>query len=125
MHEVVEEVVEHEQMMTLMAGEPSEGVSDKVPKTIAEAYASPEAESWKAAVEKEMGNMKRMGTWKLEEMPKDRKAVGCRWVFAKKYDENGNVKEYKARLVAQGFAQKPGTDFSYNGTFAPVMRFET
>jgi hypothetical protein len=33
--------------------------------------------------------------------------------------------EYKARLVAQGFTQKPGTDFSNMGTFAPVMRFET
>jgi len=25
----------------------------------------------------------------------------------------------------QGFLQKPGTDFSHNGTFAPVMHFKT
>jgi hypothetical protein len=27
--------------------------------------------------------------------------------------------------VAQGFTQKPGTDFSNTGTFTPVMQFET
>ena len=27
--------------------------------------------------------------------------------------------------MAQGFLQKPGTDYTDMGTFAPVMRFET
>ena len=31
----------------------------------------------------------------------------------------------QARLVAQDFSQKPGTDYSSDGTFALVMRFET
>ena len=61
----------------------------------------------------------------MEELPPDRKASGCKWVFAKKRDENGRVIKFKARLVAQGFSQKPGTDFNNDGTFAPVMRFET
>ena len=47
------------------------------------------------------------------------------WVFSKKKDEHGNIIKYKARLVAQGFAQRPGSDYSNDGTFAPVMRFET
>ena len=32
--------------------------------------------------------------------------------------------KFKARLVAQGFSQKPGTDYDNDGTFALVMRFE-
>ena len=40
-------------------------------------------------------------------------------------DEKGNIICYKARLVAQGFSQKPGMDYSNDGTFAPVMQFET
>ena len=67
----------------------------------------------------------KMGTWELKGLPEDRKAIGCRWVYAKKRDEYGEVIKYKARLVAQGFSQKPSTDFSNDGTFAPVMRFET
>ena len=43
----------------------------------------------------------------------------------KKKDENGNTIQYKAQLVAQGFFQKPGTDYSNNGTFAPVMWFKS
>ena|SRR5258705_9958937 len=67
----------------------------------------------------------KMRTWELKDLPEDRKAIGCRWVYAKKQDEFGEIIKYKARLVAQGFSQKPGTDFSNDGTFAPVMRFET
>ena len=61
----------------------------------------------------------------MEELPEGREAVECKWVFLRKKDENGNIEAYKAWLVAQGFSQKPGTDYSDTGTFAPMMRFET
>src|SRR5579875_2010750 len=63
------------------------------------------------------------GTWKLAPLPKDRKSVGCKWVFKTKKDALGNVMRYKARLVARGFSQVEGVDF--NETFAPVAKFST
>jgi len=96
-----------------------------LPKTPEEALSGPEAEFWKAAMDEEMGTLGKMETWKKVLLPEGRKAIGCRWVFTKKRDEHGNIIKYKARLVAQGFSQKPGTDYSNDGTFAPVMRFET
>ena len=73
----------------------------------------------------EMNQLNKMRTWKKEDLPEERKAIGCRWVFARKKDEHGKIVKYKACLVAQGFLQKPGTDYLDNGTFALVMHFET
>ena len=66
-----------------------------------------------------------MGTWIKEELPLGRKVVGCRWVYVRKRDEHGAIIKHKAQLVTQGFSQKPGIDYSDNGTFTPVMQFET
>jgi len=96
-----------------------------LPQTQEEALDRPESGEWQAAMDEEIFTLKGMGTWRMEDLPSDRKTIGCRWVFTKKRDEHRNIIKYKARLVAQGFSQKPGTDYSNDGTFAPVMRFET
>ena len=45
--------------------------------------------------------------------------VGYKWVFVRKRNENNEVVRHKARLVAQGFTQRPGVD--YEETYSPVM----
>jgi hypothetical protein len=45
--------------------------------------------------------------------------MGCKWVFLRKSNEHGHVVRYKARLVAQGFTQRP--DIDYDETYSPVM----
>ena len=47
------------------------------------------------------------------------KPVGHKWVFVRKRNEKHEVLRYKARLVAQGFSQRPGID--YEETYSPVM----
>ena len=39
------------------------------------------------------------------------KLVGYKWVFVRKRDATNKVTRYKARLVAQGFSQRPGIDY--------------
>jgi hypothetical protein len=45
--------------------------------------------------------------------------VRFKWVFVRKRDANNVVVRYKARLVAQGFTQRPNID--YDETYSPVM----
>jgi hypothetical protein len=60
--------------------------------------------------------------WDLVSAPKGKKALGTRWVFRNKVDEDGVVIRNKARLVVQGYLQSEGID--YDETFAPVARLE-
>ena len=95
----------------------------KDPTTFKEAMNSTEAEEWLAAMENELNAIERNNTWIVTDLPQGRKPIGCRWVFKTKRNEHGNVIEQKARLVAQGFSQKFGTDF--DEVFAPVARGTT
>ena len=45
--------------------------------------------------------------------------VECKWVFVRKRNEKNEITRYKARLVAQGFSQRPSID--YKETYATVM----
>ena len=47
------------------------------------------------------------------------KFVGYKWVFVRKQNEKNEIITYKARLLAQGFSQRPGID--YDETYSPVM----
>ncbi|KAK1669446.1 hypothetical protein QYE76_057605 [Lolium multiflorum] len=73
---------------------------DDTPTSIAEAYASPDADDWKEAVHNEMDSILSNGTWELSERPHGCKPVGCKWVFKKKLRPDGTIEKYKARLVA-------------------------
>lgn len=75
------------------------------------------------AMQEEMDSIQRNDTWKLTELPHDKKKIVTKWVYKNKFNSDGSVERHKARLVAKGFTQKYGID--YEETFAPVARQET
>jgi hypothetical protein len=91
-----------------------------VPRTFDEAMQSG---NWRAAIHKELESHISNNTWSLTQLPPGCKAIGTKWVFALKLRADGSIDRYKARLTAQGFAQREGVD--YNETFAPVLHYTT
>ena len=68
---------------------------------------------------KELGSMESHDVKELVDLPEGANVIGTRWVLSKKFDTNGNLVKYKARLVAQGFTQREGVNFTT--TYSPVI----
>lgn len=93
------------------------------PDSYAAAMKSEDVQKWRTAMDKEMQSLKKNDVWDLVKLPPGRKTIGCKWVYKVKMNADGTPEKYKARLVAQGFAQKQGVD--YDETFCPVVRTES
>ncbi|GBM04743.1 Retrovirus-related Pol polyprotein from transposon TNT 1-94 [Araneus ventricosus] len=74
-----------------------------------------EQSNWKNSMDEEMLSMEKNKVWDLVQLPKkEKQPITCKWIFKKKRDG-----KFKARLVARGFMQKEGVD--YTETFSPVI----
>ena len=91
------------------------------PRTFEKAMAHPEAAEWKEAAAEEMRMFVKKKLFEEVTRPKNRRVVGCKWVFKEKRGSDSEIQKYKARLVACGFTQIPGVDFTE--TFASVTKF--
>jgi hypothetical protein len=89
------------------------------PTSYEEAMRSPHSSKWHEIMEDEMRSMSANQVWKLEDISKGVKIVGCKWVYKIKRDSKGNIDRFKARLMSKGFTQREGID--YNETFSPFL----
>jgi hypothetical protein len=91
--------------------------------TYLEALHSPDVARWIDAMTEEVNSLKERKTWELVRLPDGRQAIQCKWVFKTKYHPNGKIDKFKACIVAKGYTQKAGVD--YSETFSPVVKFKT
>ena len=89
------------------------------PKTFQEDWHRPveeERNSWQMAIMKQIKSMIDRGVWRKvdrKNIPNNRRLIGNKWAFKIKRDVT-----YRAWLVALGYSQIPGVDYTDN--FAPV-----
>ncbi|CAM6087062.1 unnamed protein product [Calypogeia fissa] len=79
---------------------------------------SPDKDKWFEAMVKEMNSLKKNSTLRLVTLPRGKKLVQCKWVYKKKQDGT-----YKARLMAKGYTQCKGLD--YTEIFSPIVKLAT
>ena len=89
---------------------------DDTPKNYKAAKNSPQSKEWRAAIDAEIASLEGLKTWNVVDIPKKCHLKTGAFIFKKKY--TGSEIKYKARLVAHGYRQIYGLD--YTETYAPV-----
>jgi hypothetical protein len=89
-------------------------VSVQEPSCFSEAFKSPD---WREAMNQEYDALLANNTWTLCPIPANRHLIQNKWVYKIKQKANGSIEHYKVHLVAKGFDQWCGID--YTETFSP------
>ena len=55
-----------------------------VPTKFEEAVSGKDADQWHRAMDEEVAALHANNTWKIEQLPVSKRAIPCRWVFARK-----------------------------------------
>jgi len=92
------------------------------PRSVREAMASPHADGWKDAMDREMANLESHDVYELVPRMPGMRTLRLGWVLHRKF-KNVVFEKNKGRLVARGNHQRPGID--YGESFSPVMRLES
>jgi len=71
---------------------------------------------WRIAMVEEITVLEKNDTCSLEDLLVGKKPISYKWVYRVKYNTDGRIQRYKARLVIRGDHQVKG--FDYNETFA-------
>uniref|UniRef100_J3KXJ5 Uncharacterized protein n=1 Tax=Oryza brachyantha TaxID=4533 RepID=J3KXJ5_ORYBR len=91
------------------------------PSSYSKVIVSADSNRWIAAMHDEMESLEKNQTWKLVELPKEKKHIRCKWIFKRKEGiSRTDEVRYKAKLVAKRYSQILGIDF--NDEFSPVVK---
>ena len=83
----------------------------------------PDAKHWQEALEYEISQLEKVGTWEVVSLPPGHTAIPCNEVVRVKRGPDGEVQSYRVRIVASGHKQIEGVN--YTETFSATVKMPT
>ena len=93
------------------------------PRLLDEALRGPDAKRWQEALDYEIGQLEKLDTWDVVDLPSGHNAIPCSEVLKVKRGPDGNVTSYRVRIVAGGHKQVKG--INYTITFSAAAKMPT
>ena len=90
------------------------------PMSLKEALEGPYQPEWESSMGEEIACLTKTLIWELVPRPPGVRVLGSSWKFRIKQDSASGICKFKSRLVAQGFAQQQG--INYSETYSPVIK---
>ena len=95
------------------------GAMGTEPPSLDEALRGPNAKEWQAALDYEIGQLKKLGTWVIEDLPKGAPVIPTE-VLKEKCGHTGIIKSYRVWIMAGGHKQVKG--INYMETFSAAVK---
>ena len=99
------------------------GTLNSEPKSLDEALQGLDADKWNKALDYEIDQLEKLGTWVVENLPKGHTAIPCSEVLKIKRGPEGEIQSYRIRILAGGHRQVEGVN--YTETFSPAAKMPT
>ena len=77
-----------------------------------EALSSKDKDLWLKAIKCELDSLNANDVWDVVVAPPNVKVLGCKFVLKIKRNLDGSIAKYKARVVAKGYTQQFGVDYT-------------
>ena len=93
------------------------------PRSLDNALSGPHTKEWQTVLDYEIGQLEKLGTWVIEDLPKGHNTIPCSAVLKEKHGPDGEITSYRVRIVAGGHRQVEGVN--YSETFSSVAKMPT
>jgi hypothetical protein len=90
------------------------------PQSLDEALRGPNAKEWQEALDYEIHQLEKLGTWVIKDLPPGQTAIPCSKVLKIKRGPSREIQSYRVRIVAGGQKQIEGVN--YTETFSAAAK---
>ena len=93
------------------------------PKSLDDALSGPHMKEWQTTLDYKIGQLEKLGTWVIEDLPKGHNTILCSAVLKEKHGPDGKITSYQVCIVTVGHRQVEGVN--YSETFSSAAKMPT